>query len=82
MESEKRKILFITVRSDVGGGPFHVDLLIKNLIDEYDIFIATPLNEPYGHQWENMLGDTNFFELPFLFFNKLIIFKVKHKGAT
>jgi len=76
LESEKRKILFITVRSDVGGGPFHVDLLIKNLIDEYDIFIAAPKNEPYGHQWENMLGDTNFFELPFRSFNIITLFKL------
>lgn len=76
MESEKKKILFITVRSDVGGGPFHVDLLIKNLIDEYDIFIAAPINEPYGHQWKNMLGDTNFFKLPFRSFKIITFFKL------
>ena len=84
MESEQRKILYITVRSDVGGGPYHVDLLTSSLKNYYEIFIAAPLNKPYGFKWKNLLGENNFFELPFRSFRitklfKLIVFIKKNK---
>jgi len=76
LESEKKRILYITVRSDIGGGPFHVDLLINNLADKYDIFIAAPTNEPYGYKWKDLLGDDKFFDLPFRSFKITTLFKL------
>lgn len=49
----KTKILYITVRSDFGGGPRHVDQLIDRLEDEYEIYVACPTGEPYGTKWRN-----------------------------
>jgi glycosyltransferase involved in cell wall biosynthesis len=76
LESEKKRILFITVRSDIGGGPFHVDLLINNLDDKYDIFIAAPINGPYGYKWKVLLGDDKFIELPFRSFKIITLIKL------
>jgi glycosyltransferase involved in cell wall biosynthesis len=84
LNSEKKKIIYITVRSDFGGGPYHVDLLISNLKDSFDIYIAAPLNKPYGIKWKTILGESKFFELPFRSFKigtfiKLIRFIKKNK---
>jgi glycosyltransferase involved in cell wall biosynthesis len=84
LNSEKKKIIYITVRSDFGGGPYHVDLLISNLKDSFDIYIAAPLNKPYGIKWKAIFGETKFFELPFRSFKiktfiKLIRFIKKNK---
>ena len=65
MNPEKKKIIYITVRSDFGGGPYHIDLLIDNLKGDFDIYVAAPLNKPYGFKWQKFLGKNKFFELPF-----------------
>lgn len=49
----KIKILYITVRSNFGGGPRHVDQLIDRLENELDIYIACPNDEPYGTKWRS-----------------------------
>lgn len=49
----KTKISYITVRSDFGGGPRHVDQLIDRLEGEYEIYVACPTGEPYGTKWRN-----------------------------
>ena len=70
----RRKIILITLRSDIGGGPYHIDLLLKNLVTNFDFYIASPLNDPYGFQWQQLVGKNNFFEMPFRSFkiNKFI----------
>lgn len=47
------KILYITVRSDFGGGPRHVDQLVNNLSDKYELYLAAPYGNPYGTEWRN-----------------------------
>jgi glycosyltransferase involved in cell wall biosynthesis len=74
--SDKKKILFVTVRSDTGGGPYHVDLLITNLKNQYNIFAAAPLNEPFGVKWKSVLSDSNFFLLPFRSFRIKSLFNL------
>ena len=69
MNPEKKKIIYVTVRSDFGGGPYHIDLLINNLKETFNIYVAAPLNEPYGFKWKELLGANKFFELPFRSFN-------------
>jgi glycosyltransferase involved in cell wall biosynthesis len=76
LNPDKKKIIFITVRSDIGGGPYHVNLLLKNLSDFFDFHIAAPLNKPYGIQWQEQFGMNRFFELPFRSFNLLTFFKL------
>ena len=76
MNPDKKKIILITLRSDIGGGPYHVNLLLKNLSDFFDFYIAAPLNKPYGFQWKEQLGINRFFELPFRSFNVIIFFRL------
>ncbi len=76
MNPEKKKIIYITVRSDFGGGPYHIDLLINNLSQAFDIYAAAPLNKPYGLKWQESLGDNKFFELPFRSFKLMSFLKL------
>lgn len=60
-----KKILLITLRGDFGGGPRHVDSIYQNLKREFNLYIASPVEEPYGIKWKNQLVDSNkFLELP------------------
>lgn len=47
------KIMFITVRADFGGGTKHVDLLIENLGDDCELYIACPNDKPFFDKWKN-----------------------------
>lgn len=48
-----KNILYITSRSDFGGGPRHVDQLLGLLPPEYAIFMAYPYKgSPYGLMWD------------------------------
>jgi glycosyltransferase involved in cell wall biosynthesis len=73
LNPEKKKIIYISVRSDFGGGTYHIDLLINDLTEAFDIYVAAPLNKPYGFKWRQTLGKNKFFELPFRSF-KIISF--------
>jgi glycosyltransferase involved in cell wall biosynthesis len=84
LNSEKKKIIYVTVRADFGGGPYHIDLLIRNLMEKFDIYIASPLNKPFGNEWLEILGTNRFLEIPFRSFKirsllKLILFIKKNK---
>ena len=47
-------LLLITVRSDFGGGPRHVDQLVKNLPDGVELFMAYPKEgDPYAELWKS-----------------------------
>lgn len=45
------KILYISVRSDFGGGPRHLDQLIEKLEGQYELYVACPQGNPYGYKW-------------------------------
>lgn len=79
----KLNILFITLRAGWGGAPMHIDLIINNLGQDYKIFIAAPVEEPYGSKWLNLAGKINYFELPhrkFSFFKLLGLRKFVKKN--
>ena len=40
-------ILYITVRSDFGGGPKHINELLDLSSNGYNIYMASPLGEPF-----------------------------------
>jgi len=47
------KILFITVRSDFGGGPRHVNQLVDHLPQNIELYMAYPKGgDPYGIMWD------------------------------
>lgn len=48
----KIKLLYITARADHGGGPRHLDLLINNLSDKFEVYVACPPDEPYYSFWK------------------------------
>lgn len=49
--SSKVKLLYITVRADHGGGPKHLDLLLNNLSERFEVYIACPTDAPYYDLW-------------------------------
>ena len=63
------KILYISVRADVGGGPVYIDTLINHLNPEWEIFLACPKDEPYFSKWKNNNRVKDIFILPHRKFN-------------
>jgi len=57
------KILYLTLRSDWGGAPKHIDILYKNIGPDFLIYFAAPISEPYGISWYKLVGKERFFEL-------------------
>ena len=57
------KILYLTLRSDWGGAPKHIDLLFNNIGTDFNIYFAAPISEPYGISWHHSVGKERFFEL-------------------
>lgn len=58
------KVLFITLRSGFGGATMHVDQLVQNFRETYEIYCAAPIEKPYGVKWLETLGLEKFLELP------------------
>ncbi len=52
MTERPLRILLISARADVGGGPFHVDLLARYLPPNIERWIACPDEEPYASAWK------------------------------
>lgn len=78
-----KNILFITIRSDIGGGSKHLNSVFENLKNDFVIFIAAPIDEPFGKIWSDELKD-KFFQLPHRKFSvsyylRLISFVKKNK---
>ncbi|MCU0343825.1 MAG: glycosyltransferase [Ignavibacterium sp.] len=63
-ENKQKKILYITSRADFGGGPLHVDDLIKYFIEFYDVYCASPVEPPYGTKWQSELKRFHHFKIP------------------
>lgn len=63
------RILLVTLRTDHGGGPQHVDLIVNNLSSEFQIFLACPNDKPYHELWQNNKKVQNIYELPHRKFN-------------
>ncbi len=64
MKQNKLKILLITARADIGGGPEHVYRIIENLHEKIDFFIACPDNKPYRERYAEFIPEKRFFLLP------------------
>ena len=53
MTQRPLRVLLITARADVGGGPLHVDLLARHLPPDIERWIACPDEEPYASAWRS-----------------------------
>ena len=53
----------ITVRSDHGGGPRQIQLLLRHLSREIDPYIACPDDPPYRSRFEQLIGG-NVYSIP------------------
>jgi len=49
---QQNRILYITVRADIGGGPVYIQNLIKHLNPDWEIYLACPKDEPYYYTWK------------------------------
>ena len=58
------KILLITVRADVGGGPEHVFQLARTLMQKVDVYIAAPSDDPYWGKFLSLVGKDHLIEIP------------------
>lgn len=81
---KKINLLIITIRADVGGGPRHVDLLVNNLDDEFNVYISCPHDKPYYPLWKKnskvkAISLIPHREFSILNFIKLINFCKRHK---
>lgn len=50
------RVLMISVRADHGGGPRHIELLIKNLCGSYEIHVACPDDKPYAQRFYELVS--------------------------
>ncbi|HEX9250883.1 MAG TPA: glycosyltransferase [Ignavibacteriaceae bacterium] len=71
------KILHLTLRSDWGGAPKHIDILYKNINPDFLIYFAAPISEPYGTSWYKSVGKERFFELEHRKFSILKLVQLK-----
>ena len=46
-ESKKVRILFISLRSDYGGGPAHMFDIVTYLNSSFEKYVACPVQKPF-----------------------------------
>lgn len=50
------RVLLVSVRADHGGGPRHLELLLKYLPPEVEAHVACPDEPPYGPRYQRLSG--------------------------
>ncbi|EDZ45193.1 glycosyl transferase, group 1/2 family protein [Rhodobacterales bacterium Y4I] len=58
------KVLFLTVRADLGGGPEHLYQLLKHRPEGIGAYVACPDDKPYHDRYRALLGDDRIVPLP------------------
>ena len=72
------RILMITVRSDFGGGPRHVDQLVKKLPEECYIYMAYPeKGDPYAELWKKSDRIKGTIHIPYRKFSIKTLFELR-----
>jgi glycosyltransferase involved in cell wall biosynthesis len=77
------KVLMITMRADFGGGPTHIDMLLRTTVP-IDFYIACPDDKPYFSKWKTYGNIKHVFEIPHRSIDvvkiiRLILFVKKNK---
>ncbi len=60
----RTRVLMITGRADVGGGPEHIFQLSKHLANDCEVFIAAPNEPPYWDRFVDLVGPDRILEIP------------------
>ncbi|TPE49129.1 glycosyltransferase [Amaricoccus solimangrovi] len=63
-ETHPTRILALTVRADIGGGPEHIFQLCRNIGDGMEIFIACPDEPPYHDRYAALPNVVEVIDLP------------------
>ena len=72
------RVLLITVRSDFGGGPRHVNQLIEHLSSDIELFVAYPENgDPYAQMWKNNSRIAGSIFIPYRRLSVATLFKLR-----
>lgn len=72
------KVLLITVRSDFGGGPKHVDQLVSYLPADVELYMAYPSEgDPYSAIWRNSERIKKTVSIPFRSFSISKFFQLR-----
>ncbi|WP_295678658.1 glycosyltransferase family 4 protein [uncultured Nevskia sp.] len=58
------RVLLITGRADIGGGPEHVLQLVDGLAGRCQIFVACPQEAPYWDRYMNRVGSERMLAIP------------------
>ncbi len=58
------KVLFLTARADLGGGPEHLYQLLRHKPDTVEAFVACPSDKPYRDRYCAIVGEGNTTDLP------------------
>lgn len=58
------KVLFLTVRADLGGGPEHLYQLLRHRPDGIESYVACPDDEPYHERYKALVGAQRMAHLP------------------
>lgn len=81
-----KNILLVTVRSDIGGGPIHVNELIESIDNKsFNIFLACPFEGyMYEESWKNSSRIKSLVKIPYRtfslrYFLSLKVFVKRHK---
>ena len=77
--NDKNTILYISVRSDFGGGPQQLYKIILSLYKEYNVFVACPKNEPYYSLLAELIGVENIVEIPYRKFTLKAFYNILKK---
>lgn len=70
----KKNILLITVRSDTGGGPRHVNDLLEGLYKDLKLYIAAPDNDKYSSSYKKLAK--GFLPIPHRSFSLITLFQI------
>lgn len=64
MPDKAPNVLMISARSDIGGGPSHMWLLVQGLADRADIYAALPDDGIFFKKLSGVIGDERVFTIP------------------
>lgn len=75
--SNQKKVLYITVRADYGGGPKHLYQLSSSLSSNFNKYFACPKEFPYFEKYRNLVGSDNIIEVPHRKFSFLTLLEIR-----
>ena len=70
------RVLFLTVRADLGGGPEHLYQLLRHKPETVTAFVACPKDKPYYDRFRKITGEESIVELPHRSFSLRALLKV------